>query len=568
VAEPEPTTSTPADRAFAVAWGVMLSLCVTGYTFGQSNHHVYLLDALRIAEPEALARDWFTNNTLQYHFLYTWLVLALQKVRLLQAGFFILYLGLAVAMHVAWLAIVRRIGAGLRTYLLSTLLYHLSAGGLGLGVYQFLQDGSFLPSNISAVATLAAIAFWLNRRLWATSGCVAVAGLFHVNYALALIGFWGLLSLATLREVRPLDRRSITRYALAAAIAMTPCFYNVAVAAIGALKQTSKVPLDEFVNVYVRLRHEHHHDPLHWPLALWISFLWPIPFAFAAMRSLPRTIATPRLNLLLVVVLVMLVFAFTFAGVWFVSDKIVQLSLFRFSIFAKLITCVYAARWIVTKFSAKQIACAAGIAAVALVAAIPLRHRMPTSIPQPQLGLLIGASVLCSLFAYQLISTKTSRWRTGIVLGIPICLFLASRQQLGIAMPGEDDPDMTELALWARGSTPPSALFLTPPHDATFTLAAHRSSVVGFKQVPQLSGELVEWKRRLDDVLDEDIESLPRPLPRTLDAMAARYQALPAEHLQKVAAEFGCDYIIAMADLGRPAAHVTPGRRYYVYRSK
>ena len=111
-------------------------------------------------------------------------------------------------MHAAWLAIVRRIGGGVRTYLLSTLLYHLSAGGLGLGVYQFLQDGSFLPSNISAVATLAAVAFWLDRRLWPTALCVAVAGLFHVNYALALIGFWGLLSLTSLPDSRPLDALS------------------------------------------------------------------------------------------------------------------------------------------------------------------------------------------------------------------------------------------------------------------------------------------------------------------------------------------------------------------------
>ena len=77
-------------HVFALAWGVMLTLCITGYTFGQSNHHVYLLDALRIQEPETLARDWFTAHTLQYHFLFTRLVIALQHVRLLEAGFFVL----------------------------------------------------------------------------------------------------------------------------------------------------------------------------------------------------------------------------------------------------------------------------------------------------------------------------------------------------------------------------------------------------------------------------------------------------------------------------------------------
>ena len=172
----------------AIACGVVISLCVTGYTFLQSNQHVYLLDALYSQHPENLARDWFTTHTLQYHVVYTHLTVLLERLHALAGGFFALYVACAIGLHVAWRSITRSLGGDDRTYLLSVVLYHLSAGGLGLGVYQFLQDGSFLPSNVSSVASLGALAFWLRDRRYAAAVCVAVAGMFHVNYAL-LLGF-------------------------------------------------------------------------------------------------------------------------------------------------------------------------------------------------------------------------------------------------------------------------------------------------------------------------------------------------------------------------------------------
>ena len=51
--------------AFAVLFGVVMSLCVEGYQFGKSNHTVYLLDALRKTQPQLLANDWFTTQTLR-----------------------------------------------------------------------------------------------------------------------------------------------------------------------------------------------------------------------------------------------------------------------------------------------------------------------------------------------------------------------------------------------------------------------------------------------------------------------------------------------------------------------
>lgn len=558
------------DAILALLWGITLTLCVTGYTFGQSNHHVYLLDALHWQHPENLQRDWFTTHTLQYHVLYTGLVVVLQKLGLLKAGFFLLYLLLAVGLHGAWWTIVRRIGGDLRAYLISVMIYHVSGGGLGLGVYQFLQDGSFLPSNISAVAALIALAAFLSRRLLVAGAFAGIAGLFHLNYSLMVIACWGLFSLLSLWR----DQREPAkwRYVLATVIAVTPCVFNIAVAAKSALTQTDKIPIDPFVQLYVKLRHPHHYDAMSWPLVLWISFLWPIPIALIALRRLPRSVASARLADTFYTSLGVQLFAITFAGIWFLSETIVQLSLFRFSIFAKLISCILAG-WLISQASGrvlKTIAAMIAVVGIGLLIAIALRGQIPSSIPPPSVGLLLGAGATSLLIALMLFAGNTwkaIRWAA--LLALPATIFFAATQRLGIAMPGEAEESMMVLSRWARDNTPVDSLFLVPPHDSAFRLEAQRSSVIGFKHVPQLSGELVEWKRRLDRVLDCDILTLPTPMNRTLDAMAQRYASLSPEHLAAVASEFECDYVVSLRKIDAwndRLVYTTPDEHYWLYR--
>lgn len=575
--------TTSADRntsRLALLWGILFTLCITGYTFGQSNHHVYLLDAIRFGHPELLTRDWFVNNTLQYHYLFTLLTVGLSKLGLLKAGFFVLYLGLVGAMHVAWLSIVRSLGFAIQTYLLSVVLYHLSGGGLGLGVYQILQDGSFLPSNVAAVACLGAIAFWMRERLWGAALCVAIAGLFHVNYALACVAAWGGLSLLSLVQHRSLLPLTRWQSWAAAAVAVGPCLYTVLVAMRAADEKGATIPIADFFAVYVHLRHSHHHEPLAWPLALWISFLWPLPIAFLALWKLPKTRAVQIAAVILMAVLAVLLFAFVFAGVWYVSGTLVKLSLFRFSPFAKVLSCILAAWMLAERWrSGRFVDFAYSLIALGLFVTQLLVDPWPGSIPQPTFGLFaLGGALMLWLSDFADGRPRMQpRWMWRIpqkalpillLVLAPVVVASAARQQLGVAMPGEADAEMADVAAWAKANTATDALFLVPPHDQSFTLAAQRAEVVSFKHVPQLSKEIIEWKRRLDDVLDMNVATLPTPMPRTMAAMADRYAALPADHLRGLAAEYGCDYTITMAPLPNATpVHVSPAKRYWVYRA-
>src|SRR5262249_50752728 len=101
----------------------------------------------------------------------------------------------------------------------------------------------------------------------------------------------------------------------------------------GLLNPGPTLPPDQFIDLYVRLRHPHHYDPSSWPLALWASFLWPFPFAVVAFRR--NRDARFLLALFCAVMLVALVVA----GVFYASPAAVQLSLYRFSVIPKLLTC-------------------------------------------------------------------------------------------------------------------------------------------------------------------------------------------------------------------------------------
>jgi hypothetical protein len=270
--------------AFAIAFGVAMTLCVHGYQFGQSNHTVYLFDALRRVSPELLQYDWFATRTLQYHAIFGWLTAGLLRLHLLEIGFLIGYLGLMVLLHLGWYRLVLALGGTRFTYLLSVLLYYISAGGTALGMYSFFQDSSFLPSNIANVAMLWGIYFWILRKPAWAGAWLGVAGLFHLNHALVGIGLWMALSLWLWR-----DRKLAfdPAYRIGTTMVLGLSSLNIILALRVTAERTGVMPLDQFVDLYVRLRHGHHYDPFSWPLALWICFLWSAPLAyFAARRAL------------------------------------------------------------------------------------------------------------------------------------------------------------------------------------------------------------------------------------------------------------------------------------------
>jgi hypothetical protein len=484
----------------AILLGGATTLAIYGYRFGEGNHTIYLLDAVRRANPQLLRNDWFTTQTLQYHAIFGAIAGKLMQWRVIEPAFLASYLLLVVLFHVAWLGIARRLGGGRGAYLLSVVLYYLSAAGTGLGMYQFFQDSSLLPSNVANVAMLSAICCWVNGKPVASGACFGIAGLFHLNHALVGILCWSFLC-ATYRG----QRVGRSQWILASGLALVPPMANILLAARLTLTRSASMRLGEFVDLYVRLRHPHHYDPSTWPIGIWLAFFWTVPFALWSALPARRVV-----QFLLALQLVALVGA----GVWYLSEPLVQLSLYRFSIFIQLVGCAAAAIVLARRVRSQAIVAFSVAACAAMIAVCLFR------------GPFFGA----------------------------------------FSMP-KDDPDYLAICDWSRGHTPVDAVFLVPPGESSFRLRARRAIVVNYKAVPQLSGELREWDRRMQLVLAlDDLRALPRGYVSTLRAIDARYASLSADQLVTAARAFGAQFLVVPRALDMPGLLFTsPNARYFLY---
>ena len=559
--------------------GVALTLVVRGYRFGESNHAVYLVDAIRQTDPSLLERDWWVQSTLQYHFVFNAMTAGLMRAGLLEPAFLIGYLALAALFHIAWRKITLALGGNDAVYLVSVVFFYLLAGGIGLGMYHFLQDSAFLPSNIANVAMLWGVYFWIAGSPASAGVCFGVAGLFHINHAVAGVGLWASASLFE-------GRRGLTRgWWLGTLAVLALSAVQIIPAARVVLSRSGKLPLHEFVDLFVRLRHPHHFDPRAWHWGVWLAFLLPLPLAFVAARRMravgvARTPELRRTTYLFALICAMLALALTGAGFWYASETLVQLNLYRFSVYPKLLGCV-AGGWLVWEgLNARRLR--AGwvlVIALLVLGTVALMLGRPAFLLDHNatvaaLGALLVVVALAFITDVRL--NRPPRWvllalATITALGVTAVNRAAS---VGVRLEGlqGDNEGYVELARWAGRHTPKDALFLVPPDEESFRVHARRAIVINFKGVPQLSAELSEWRDRLCWVLDTDTRgllALPRPMGRTLQAIRARYDGLPAEYHFGTARHFGARYVVLTSRSNVPAdarlVRSDSNGRYFLY---
>ncbi len=487
----------------AIGMGCSVTLAVYGYQFGKSNHTVYLLDALRRVDPGLLANDWYTTHTLQYHVIFTNLSAWLMRLRIIEAGFMGLYLALILLLHIAWRGIVRQLGGDNVAYLLSVVLYALCAAGTGLGMYQFFQDSSLLPSNIANVAMLWAIWMWLGRRYLLAGASFGVAGVFHLNHALIGIPLWLMLLGIEWKKERT---RSLV---IALLIGLIPSAINIGLAASMKLSRSGAMPLEQFVQLYVRLRHPHHYDPSSWPIGIWLATLIPAAMGYALLHGRVRRIFLFMLGLN--------VLALIGAGIWYVSETLIQMSLYRFSIYVQLLGCIAGGIWLC---------------------------RLENRWWRPMQTAIVGCAAIilaCVLF--------------GPFFGV----FRAS----------EDDQAYLKLCRWSQQNLPRDAVLLVPPDEESMRLVGRRAIVVNFKCVPQLSAELAEWRDRLCDVLAMDsLTNFPSDYDQTKLAMRRQYDSLDFSSLQSTARKYQARFVVTTHPLDMAemkAMYSDPDQKYFLF---
>jgi MFS family permease len=395
-------------------------------------------------------------------------------------------------------------------------------------------------------------------------------------------------------------------FVVASVIVATGCLANILPAAAAKLQRSGTMPLAEFVDLYVRLRHPHHYDPSSWPFAVWLAFLFWVPFAAAALLPHPglrpvvsaaepeRTSRTralvvpaeepsplpspgvpgqgvkPRFLFALAFFLALQLIALFFAGVFYVSETLVQMSLFRFSIVPHLMLVTVSAV-LLTRFQAVLLA----LPAMMLFALAVMLVSPMADVAGARFGAIAAIIVLGMIPA--LWPTLRSR-RAELIVGIVAIAGVLGgwRYVTGLTRPVVAvDPAYLALCAWSAdaANTPVDAVFLVPPYEEEFRWNARRAIVVNWKSPPQLAGELPQWRDRMSAALGlPNLDALPRgSYPGAIDAMERLYAQAPPEALFAAAREYGARYVVAVRDFGpaHAARRVGPAfGRYLLYDAR
>lgn len=272
----------------------------------------------------------------------------------------------------------------------------------------------------------------------------------------------------------------------------------------------------------------------------------------------------------------MLAVALLGAGMWYVSEALIQMSLYRFSIYLKLLACIGAAG-ILAPF-ARTLRWGTSLTLLACLLIVVLIHiGAPGHEPGPAWLrdnlpplLLFWAAAWLGLIHPQPFGPRALAWAGAIGLGTALLLIIRHGDGIRTRLAPRDDPAYLAMCQWVRQpeNTPKNARFLVPPQEQAFRLHAQRAIVVNYKGVGQLSGELGEWRRRLQDVLAlQDLRTLPRRFDQTLWVIGQTYEALPSEHLERVARHYRADYVLVGHELPEwQAKRVHVSGRYSLYR--
>jgi hypothetical protein len=121
--------------------------------------------------------------------------------------------------------------------------------------------------------------------------------------------------------------------------------------------------------------------------------------------------------------------------------------------------------------------------------------------------------------------------------------------------------DLARLEDWARESTDPGAVFITPPWELTWPINAERATWVSFK-ILTAGPSVLEWRARLEALHGRPFEGVGFEI---LKELRQTYPAMTAEHALRLADRWRADYLVALGEVPGLALVHREGP-YRVYR--
>ena len=540
----------PLPRAFeygVVALAALAFAASFGLYWGDDNQLVYFLKSLVLTDGSLLHKDWFTNQTTQYHRVFIYfgaLLLKLNKqgwvVALTQSSFVLL--GALVIYR-----LVKRVAGpvlGVSAYLLLlSILFITRTSSVGTS---YLFDHILQPSTMGALGSIAGTLFFVEERWFASGLCLALGGAFHANYLVLSYPIFGLAHLAL--GFKGLKQRLIGQFAplLVVTLLLSPLLL--------AASHTKASP--EAQEILFRIRSPHHYNPARYERNFMPFAAWQM-LGIGSGWFLHKTQNGRRLGAVLCGLMVT-IWAGTILTTLYDFPKVNQIFVWRFAPNADLLCqvlfcCALAQALARPALMRRYPAAAIGLMGAALgVFGLFFRGKENAPIPNLLLVFLVVVLVARALDLALDLSLRflpAERPRVTRARG----LFVFVPLLLGLVLVARDAPDRVrqardrsnllkgergatqDLYRWLREQSPKDAVYLTPPDLEGTRFWGQRAIVVDWKAVPLIPTELLGWYERLCDVTG-------RRVGGTSDL--GGYNSIDAERLALVVSKYHPDYVV------------------------
>ncbi len=541
---------TPAEIIAALAVSVVFALSF-GFNFGIDNQVVYLLGSLRILHPDLYRNDWLATHTTMYHPTFEYLGAALMALNKQGWGVAIgqTVLITTTAMCLYWL--MRVISP--KRYALASFVLLMSVCFLTrmhtVGT-SYVIDYIMQPSSIGSLGFIAAIPAFLSGRWWLSGVLLAIGGLFHANYLILGIGVFGFAHLMLGRE--DLLRRLVKQLVLPS-LAVLLFLPTILKAADAPMAEPARM-------ILFHVRGRWHFMPSTYE-AQYIPFIgWQLLGIGAGIGlNLLRDIRGRTSRLAAIAASLMIViWVGTAATTSLHIDKITELFVQRLAphteVIMQAMAALAAVRVIADPASSRRFSkisiglIVAGLCVLLMYEGNRKQHPLPNLLYAVVWAVVVVKGihfVLREVTRLRPALGKYGIWwrRVGVwaaLIGAGVLIEHPAVQELGhlkrrsTLLRGLNRQE-TELYAWLRKNTPKDAVLLTPPSVEGMRFHSHRAIVVDWKSNPFVPSEVMEWKRRLDDVTGRNVRGW---------GDLGGYNQLNERRLDMLKRKYGVDYVV------------------------
>lgn len=236
--------------SLVVLLGLLMAASI-GFSYLTGNQHTYLVDGLRMIDPELLKHDWFATQTTHYHGHFgaiLWLINQVAPLGIGTISLNVFLIGVSVWALYQLLVTLDVERPEWAVVLLVGLMILTQSTSVG---QSYIYSAYLQPSSIASVFFVLALVWFVKRAYFYSGLLLLVSGFFHTNFLLLGLAAFGLAHLMLGREY----------FVKRTALNMAPACLYLLYLLPGLLAMSASEFGEQSRYIYQHIRSPHHYIP-------------------------------------------------------------------------------------------------------------------------------------------------------------------------------------------------------------------------------------------------------------------------------------------------------------------